>query len=118
MKSLEAAERRTLSGNASFAKSVRSFPTRLALPAANKCDQKTHSASIVAGPNVYEADEKRKGRKVIDIDCRGLEFTDFKADVSCAFSLQAIGCDSNRLLGRMAGEGHRVFHSLYGHRPV
>ncbi|OGM41632.1 hypothetical protein ABOM_009712 [Aspergillus bombycis] len=62
MKSLEAAERRTLSGNASFAKS------------------KTHSASIVAGPNVYEADEKRKGRKVIDIDCRGLEFTDFKAD--------------------------------------
>ncbi|GAB1193769.1 hypothetical protein APSETT444_002997 [Aspergillus pseudonomiae] len=61
-KSLEAAERRTLSGNASFAKS------------------KTHSASIVAGPNVYEADEKRKGRKVIDIDCRGLEFTEFKAD--------------------------------------
>ncbi|KAE8146777.1 FAD binding domain-containing protein [Aspergillus avenaceus] len=41
---------------------------------------KTHSASIVAGPNTYEADEKRKGKKVIDIDCRGLEFTEFKAD--------------------------------------
>ncbi|GAB1201637.1 hypothetical protein APSETT445_000220 [Aspergillus pseudonomiae] len=79
-KSLEAAERRTLSGNASFAKSVCSFHKCFALPAANKCDQKTHSASIVAGPNVYEADEKRKGRKVIDIDCRGLEFTEFKAD--------------------------------------
>ncbi|EHA24795.1 hypothetical protein ASPNIDRAFT_48803 [Aspergillus niger ATCC 1015] len=41
---------------------------------------KTHSASITAGPNVYEADEKRTAKKVIEIDCRGLEFTEFKAD--------------------------------------
>lgn len=72
------------------------IPKRIALPA-TKCDQKTHSASIVAGPNVYEADEKRKGRKVIEIDCRGLEFTDFKADVSCASSLQTIGCDPKQV---------------------
>lgn len=43
---------------------------------------RTHSASIVAGPNSYdpEKDDKRKGLKVIDIDCRGLEFTEFKPE--------------------------------------
>ncbi|KAE8385591.1 FAD binding domain-containing protein [Aspergillus alliaceus] len=45
-----------------------------------KLCQKTHSASIVAGPNAYEANDKRKSLKVIDLDCRGLEFVDFKAD--------------------------------------
>jgi hypothetical protein len=44
--------------------------------------QKTHSASVVNGPHTYEGDEKRKGKKVIEIDCRGLEFTEFKPDVS------------------------------------
>ncbi|KAM0096477.1 hypothetical protein ACP6JD_000240 [Aspergillus fumigatus] len=41
---------------------------------------KTHSASIVNGPHAYEGDEKGKGSKVIEIDCRGLEFTEFKPD--------------------------------------
>ncbi|KAJ5636357.1 uncharacterized protein N7484_009670 [Penicillium longicatenatum] len=41
---------------------------------------KTHTASIVSGPNVYEADEKKAGKKIIEIDCRGLEFVDFQAD--------------------------------------
>ncbi|KAJ5194914.1 uncharacterized protein N7498_008352 [Penicillium cinerascens] len=41
---------------------------------------KTHSASIIAGPHVFEAQEKKKGQKIIDLDCRGLEFTDFKPD--------------------------------------
>lgn len=44
--------------------------------------QKTHSASIIAGPNAYEADDKRPAKKVIDLDCRGLEFTEFKPDVT------------------------------------
>lgn len=35
----------------------------------------------MAGPNGYEANDQRKGTKVIDLDCRGLEFTEFKADV-------------------------------------
>lgn len=37
----------------------------------------------MAGPNSYdpEKDDKRKGLKVIDIDCRGLEFTEFKPEV-------------------------------------
>lgn len=35
----------------------------------------------MAGPHSYEANDQRKGTKVIDLDCRGLEFTEFKADV-------------------------------------
>ncbi|KAF4209490.1 hypothetical protein CNMCM8927_005890 [Aspergillus lentulus] len=46
----------------------------------NEIRNKTHSASIVNGPHAYAGDEKRKGTKVIEIDCRGLEFTEFKPD--------------------------------------
>ncbi|KAL5332398.1 hypothetical protein BJX70DRAFT_404651 [Aspergillus crustosus] len=44
--------------------------------------QRTHSASILSAPSAYVfgEDEKRKGRKVIDLECRGLEFTEFKPD--------------------------------------
>ncbi|OJJ80431.1 CXXC motif containing zinc binding protein [Aspergillus glaucus CBS 516.65] len=45
-----------------------------------KLCQKTHSATVTTGPNAYEADEKRKGQKIIDLDCRGLEFIEFKPD--------------------------------------
>ncbi|ODM15638.1 hypothetical protein SI65_08872 [Aspergillus cristatus] len=45
-----------------------------------KLCQKTHSATVTTGPNAYEADEKRKGQKIIDLDCRGLEFVEFKPD--------------------------------------
>ncbi|EPS32693.1 hypothetical protein PDE_07653 [Penicillium oxalicum 114-2] len=42
---------------------------------------KAHSASITAGPHAYEAEEKKKkGRTIIELDCRGLEFVEFKAD--------------------------------------
>ncbi|RMJ25520.1 DUF866 domain-containing protein [Aspergillus sp. HF37] len=43
--------------------------------------QKTHSASIVAGPNTYtaaDADSKRRAQ-VISLDCRGLEFGEWEA---------------------------------------
>ncbi|KAJ5101987.1 DUF866 domain protein [Penicillium alfredii] len=43
------------------------------------CTQ-THSASIIAGPNTVQPQDKRKGQKVIDMDCRGLEFIEFKPD--------------------------------------
>jgi hypothetical protein len=49
---------------------------------ANVGVQKTHSASITAGPHAYEADEAKTGKKIIELDCRGLEFTEFKPDVS------------------------------------
>ncbi|KAJ5893693.1 hypothetical protein N7495_005384 [Penicillium taxi] len=41
---------------------------------------KTHSASVIAGPHAYEADEKKKGLKILELDCRGLEFIEFKPD--------------------------------------
>lgn len=46
--------------------------------------KKTHTASIVAGPNAYDPEKgsKKGGQKIIDIDCRGLEFTEFKPEVS------------------------------------
>ncbi|OAX83757.1 hypothetical protein ACJ72_01872 [Emergomyces africanus] len=40
---------------------------------------RTHSASITGAPIAYE-ESKKKGQKVIEFDCRGLEFTEFKAD--------------------------------------
>lgn len=45
--------------------------------------QKTHSASITTGPHAYQIPEnpKNKTQKIIELDCRGLEFTEFKADV-------------------------------------
>lgn len=80
MRSPEAVEKPTLCGSASFVRFVAvDFPP---CPV-NESDflQKTHSASIIAGPNAYGADDKRKGQKIIEIDCRGLEFTEFKPDV-------------------------------------
>ncbi|OJD10301.1 hypothetical protein ACJ73_09845, partial [Blastomyces percursus] len=40
---------------------------------------RTHSASIPNGPAAYE-ESKSRGQKIIEFDCRGLEFTEFKAD--------------------------------------
>ncbi|KIW27115.1 hypothetical protein, variant [Cladophialophora immunda] len=39
------------------------------------------SASIKAAPAKYEQNSPAKPKNIIDIDCRGLEFTDFKPDV-------------------------------------
>lgn len=46
-----------------------------------------HSASVKEGPFAYVADEsgKKKRQKVLEIDNRGLEFVEFRADVSAVF---------------------------------
>lgn len=62
-------------------------------PQTNTC-QKTHSASVVAGPHVFEVDEKKKGKKILELDCRGLEFTEFKSDVSYLYDIEAIFTDT------------------------
>ncbi|KAJ9490001.1 hypothetical protein VN97_g3280 [Penicillium thymicola] len=41
---------------------------------------KTHTASIISGPKPYEAQEKQNTQKIIEMDCRGLEFIEFKPD--------------------------------------
>ncbi|KAL8365521.1 hypothetical protein RB595_004372 [Gaeumannomyces hyphopodioides] len=38
------------------------------------------SASIKAAPTAYEASEPAKPRKILEFDCRGLEFTEFKPE--------------------------------------
>lgn len=44
--------------------------------------QRESSATIKAAPATYEQSEPAKAKNIIEIDCRGLEFTEFKADVS------------------------------------
>ncbi|EEQ35072.1 DUF866 domain-containing protein [Microsporum canis CBS 113480] len=43
---------------------------------------RTHSANITTGPMAFDEskESKGKGQKIIEFDCRGLEFTEFKAD--------------------------------------
>ncbi|KAK5032276.1 hypothetical protein LTS07_002000 [Exophiala sideris] len=38
------------------------------------------TATIKAAPAVYEQNSPAKVKNIIDIDCRGLEFTEFRAD--------------------------------------
>lgn len=42
--------------------------------------QREHSASITAPPHPYPQSDTLKAQNIIEIDCRGLEFTEFKAD--------------------------------------
>ncbi|KKK17680.1 hypothetical protein AOCH_000934 [Aspergillus ochraceoroseus] len=42
--------------------------------------RETHPNWVSFNRFAYEADDKRKGQKVIEIECRGLEFTEFKSD--------------------------------------
>lgn len=43
--------------------------------------QREHSANIVDSPKAYEQQDPAKPMNVITLDCRGLEFVEFKADV-------------------------------------
>ncbi|KAF2152311.1 DUF866-domain-containing protein [Myriangium duriaei CBS 260.36] len=42
--------------------------------------KREHSASIKEAPKVYEAQAPAKAKNIIELDCRGLEFVEFKAD--------------------------------------
>lgn len=50
------------------------------------------SATIKTAPSAYEAASPAKAKNVIEIDTRGLEFTDFKADVRIGLSPGCIEC--------------------------
>ena len=43
--------------------------------------QRESSATIKAPPTKYEQISPAKAKNIVEIDCRGLEFTDFKPDV-------------------------------------
>lgn len=49
------------------------------------------SATIKAAPAVYESTSPAKTKNIIEIDTRGLEFTDFKADVRIFDKDQSFG---------------------------
>jgi hypothetical protein len=67
-------------------------------------DQRESSATIKAAPVAYEQAQPAKRKNVIEMDCRGLEFTDFKPDVRIQIWVrQCIGTDSTRANGRRPG---------------
>jgi hypothetical protein len=84
--------------------------------------QRTHSASILAAPKAYEAEAegKKKGQKIIDIECRGLEFTEFKADVGpfFFFSPSCWSCVCVRLTLSRANGRQRVSSLLRRSRAL
>jgi hypothetical protein len=63
-----------------------SFQTYLVLIAYN-ASQRQHSATVLEGPKSYPQQEPAKAMNILTMDCRGLEFVDFKADVSLLTSL-------------------------------
>lgn len=50
-----------------------------------KCAQRESSATIKAAPVPYEQSEPAKPKNILELDCRGLEFTDFKPEVRSLF---------------------------------
>lgn len=51
----------------------------------NPFEQRESSATIMAAPIAYQQSSPPKAQKVIDFDCRGLEFIDFKPEVCFMF---------------------------------
>ena len=47
----------------------------------NQFEQRESSATIMAAPISYQQASPPTTQKVIDFDCRGLEFTEFKPEV-------------------------------------
>jgi hypothetical protein len=78
-----AEERQTLSGNASLARSATGIPHRL-MSQELIFSKRESSATIKAPPIPYEQKSPPTRQKIIEFDCRGLEFTEFKPEVSYA----------------------------------
>lgn len=53
--------------------------------------QREHSASIKEAPKAYTHSDTPKAQKIIEFDCRGLEFVEFKPDGEW----KATGIESN-----------------------
>lgn len=44
------------------------------------CPQRESSATIKEAPKAYEQAEPAKPKNILEFDCRGLEFTEFKPE--------------------------------------
>ena len=87
MRSVEAVVRPILYGDARTARSVLFllylFSMKILISwVSNFAHQREHSANIIASPAAYEQGEPPKTQKVLQFDCRGLEFLEFKPEVS------------------------------------
>lgn len=69
--------------------------------------QRESSATIKTAPASYEQNSPAKAKNIIEIDCRGLEFTEFKADVSGQHDPPWLAI-TDRPQGRMGSHGHRL----------
>lgn len=67
------------------------------------CAQRESSASIKAAPVPYEQSEPAKPKNILEFDCRGLEFTEFKPEVWSIFLIDPgkswLTCVGNRVSG-------------------
>lgn len=64
------------------------------------------SASIIAAPTAYEQTEPAKKQKIIQFDCRGLEFVEFNPEVSpCPVYQNLSVCTNIRYTGCLACRG-------------
>ena len=78
MKCQEAEERPILFGDASPARSHNEFSCCFL---AETQGQRESTASIMGAPRTYDQSSPPQKQNIIDIDCRGLEFTEFQANV-------------------------------------
>ena len=66
----------------------------------NLDSQRESTATIVSAPKVYDQSSPPKKQNIVDIDCRGLEFIDFQANV-CKHDLRQRVDHIDFSLGRM-----------------
>jgi hypothetical protein len=77
--------------------------------------QREHSANIKAPPAAYPQTDPPKTVNILEFDCRGLEFTEFKPEVRHA--PHAARPHANPAVGRVPRRGSRVHHQVGRRRP-
>jgi hypothetical protein len=80
-------------------------------------NQRESSASIQAAPISYERSEPPKAQKILEFDCRGLEFTEFKPEVGCMISESQKRASYLECTGRVASGRRRVKDTFRLDRP-
>jgi hypothetical protein len=72
-------------GEANFVWKCKNCKVSLPMPTVSQhrltTHQREHSANIKAPPKTYERTDPPKTVSILEFDCRGLEFTEFKAEV-------------------------------------
>jgi hypothetical protein len=63
--------------------------------------QREHSANITEAPKAYPQQDPAKPMNVIVMDCRGLEFIEFKPEVGSSISMKTLNCLLNDYIANM-----------------